>query len=176
MNADSVRSLWLNVISQAIRDATTGSSDELVTADRLEARRWLTTPSADFDEVCGLAELEPHKVRSFAASQIEEADRGGVKSRSRRREVTRTRAASRNAKVYTIGGESRTIREWAESVGINIHTLHSRLSYGWTLEDALATEVNLKPRRGVDKDFRKQGLGPVRDHRARSAENRVLSQ
>jgi hypothetical protein len=71
--------LWLNVILQAITDATRRlnrpTNDNLNSRlDVLRAREWFTVPSKDFDAVCELADLNPEAVRAFAERQIKLAD------------------------------------------------------------------------------------------------------
>src|SRR4051812_5608949 len=55
--------LWRAVIAQAIEDATrerpVGENGRRPELERKRARDWLTLPSADFDNVCALAELHP---------------------------------------------------------------------------------------------------------------------
>lgn len=43
----------------------------------------------------------------------------------------------RNNRLITYKGETKTLYEWAEKVGINPHTLESRFRRGWTVEKAL---------------------------------------
>lgn len=71
----SDKALWRAVIQQAITDAaqplsTKRRSDRL---DQMRTREWLTEPNSDFEDVCGLAELDPSKVRKYALSLIAEA-------------------------------------------------------------------------------------------------------
>ncbi len=49
------RTLWLSVIEQAVRDARSSAA----TADRVDARRWLTTDTIDLRLVCAYAGLDP---------------------------------------------------------------------------------------------------------------------
>ena len=39
--------------------------------------------------------------------------------------------------VFTVGGESRTIREWSEATGISQNTIYARLARGWSVEEAV---------------------------------------
>jgi len=49
----------------------------------------------------------------------------------------------RNNKLITFNGETRCITEWAEKIGIEMGTLHRRLTYtNWTVEKSLTTPVN----------------------------------
>lgn len=45
------------------------------------------------------------------------------------------------ATIITFGGESASITEWAEQLGISYVTLQKRLKRGWSAEDALLTPV-----------------------------------
>jgi len=50
---------------------------------------------------------------------------------------------TRESRILTLGGKSMTIAEWAEVTGIPAHTIHSRLSRGQSVTDAL-TKPNRK--------------------------------
>lgn len=43
--------------------------------------------------------------------------------------------------LYSVHGQSKTLRDWADAVGISYQTLIARLRSGWTLEDALTRPV-----------------------------------
>ena len=47
-------------------------------------------------------------------------------------------------KPITFNGETRSIPEWAEKVGILKYTLHKRLRSGWSVERALTTPIDSK--------------------------------
>lgn len=47
----------------------------------------------------------------------------------------------RTNKVLTYRGEAKTMKEWAEVLGINYHTLKARIRRGWDMETALAQET-----------------------------------
>lgn len=76
------KQLWSSVINQALEDAVTPRT-ERSTNDIDTARRWLTTPSKDFDFVCECAGLEPWQVRAHAQSEIEKANTNPRKLRQR---------------------------------------------------------------------------------------------
>lgn len=71
----SDKALWRAVIQQAITDATLPLSTKRrsVRLDQIRTREWLTEPNTDFEEVCGLAELDPIKVRKHVLPLIAEA-------------------------------------------------------------------------------------------------------
>ena len=175
--------LWGAVITQAIEDATRRvpcgleGKPKAIARARREAREWLTTPSADFDDVCALAELDPRKVRAFAAERIAAADANGIAApppARPRRPSRHVRIGWRKgenhprAKVIEFNGEQHTITEWAQKIGIAPHTLTFRLK-NWTLERALTTP-------GAGRNFRET----ERDRRgilnARVPENRVFAE
>lgn len=48
---------------------------------------------------------------------------------------------------FEFGGERKTVLAWAEQYGLDRHSLRKRLNAGWTMERALTTPVNKKPRK-----------------------------
>ncbi len=48
---------------------------------------------------------------------------------------------TRRNRIFSIGGQSQCLRDWALEVGLNYETLRSRLAAGLTLEFALARKV-----------------------------------
>lgn len=71
----SDKALWRAVIQQAVTDATLSLSTKRrsVRLDQMRTREWLTEPNNDFEEVCGLAELDPIKVRKHVLPLIAKA-------------------------------------------------------------------------------------------------------
>lgn len=124
MDADvnSCTQLWCAVVMQAFDDATTNSKSSAL--DRTQARTWLTTPSKDFNDVCRFAGFEPEDIRSRALKLIAEADNGIPKAQ--------------RGRVLTHNGESLTILEWCERLGIDRGTIHARLRQGLPLDRVLA--------------------------------------
>lgn len=64
---DDLRRIWQNVVLQAIRDATTQpikDRKDSIIAHR-EARIWLDGQTAEFNEVCTLAGIDPEAVRRW---------------------------------------------------------------------------------------------------------------
>lgn len=49
------------------------------------------------------------------------------------------RSATSNTPIYTCGGESLTMKQWAERLAMNVNALHQRMSKGWSLEQTLTT-------------------------------------
>lgn len=71
-------------------------------------------------------------------------DRGYSPSNCRwatHKEQNNNKRTNRN---ITHGGETKTLTQWASSVGINRETLTSRLTAGWPVQDALTTPVDKK--------------------------------
>ena len=60
--AEKERVMWRAVIAQAVKDATEGTTTEIVQ----EAREWLTIDSWEFRLVCEWAGFEPEDVRDRA--------------------------------------------------------------------------------------------------------------
>lgn len=53
----------------------------------------------------------------------------------------------RNNVMLTYKGESLCIEDWSDRTGIDISTLRSRLTRGWTIEDAIEKPIHIKFRR-----------------------------
>ena len=43
----------------------------------------------------------------------------------------------RNNRILTYNGESKTISQWADTIGMRVDTLKSRIYYGWSVKDAI---------------------------------------
>ncbi|WP_407192527.1 hypothetical protein [Bradyrhizobium sp. STM 3566] len=71
----SDKALWRAVVQQAITDATLPLSTKRrsIRVDQMRSREWLIEPNTDFEEVCGLAELDPVRVRKHVLPLIAEA-------------------------------------------------------------------------------------------------------
>jgi len=126
LNAD--RQLWCAVILQQIEDATSSyvrgatnrrQSNKL----RDEARSWLVEPSADFDQTCNLAGLNPVCVRKSAIEQITKSDQ---------------RDGARDVRTVTFDGVTRSLGEWSKVIGIPAAVLHHRFKNGLSPEEVLA--------------------------------------
>ena len=48
-----------------------------------------------------------------------------------------------HAKYITALGETRTIRQWAESSGLTTNCIHQRLNRGWPPDDAVSLQANM---------------------------------
>lgn len=50
----------------------------------------------------------------------------------------------RNSRLVTYKGETLCLSEWAERVGLKVHTLYRRIAIvGWPIEEALTTKVGI---------------------------------
>lgn len=58
----------------------------------------------------------------------------------------------RTNRRVTIDGETMTLMQWAERIGIGYWTVQSRLKYGWPVERALTEPVRKSPRRSSPPD------------------------
>ena len=47
----------------------------------------------------------------------------------------------RTNRLLTYNNKTQTVSQWAEEVGLNKHTLQTRISRGWSVEDALCRPV-----------------------------------
>lgn len=61
--AEDLRKLGVLILMRALRDAVSGLKEKDAQGARMEARQWLTTPSADLDAVCEWVGLNPERVR-----------------------------------------------------------------------------------------------------------------
>ncbi|SHH03850.1 hypothetical protein SAMN02745157_0207 [Kaistia soli DSM 19436] len=127
--ADCARQLWINVIALAIDDATlTAAAQNNKDLVRYQARSWLTKPSADFNEVCHLAGLDPKAVREGAVRCIQAYD-----ANPERAECS-----------YEFEGERHTIAEWSERLGLDRSVLRGRLKSGWPVGEALTAPYGFR--------------------------------
>jgi hypothetical protein len=118
------RTLWANVIAQAVRDATAiptkhYSSSAVTRQERDQARAWLTRPNPDFETVCSLADAEPEKVRTYARARI-------VLSKI----VEPFHQARPRERMIYHNGEARTLAEWSKHLGIHKSTIEARPCQG----------------------------------------------
>lgn len=165
LDAERTRQLWISVIALAVDDAT---ADLVITSEptprakrRDQARRWLTTMSADFAEVCHLAGLDPSAVSEGARRTIEQNDlrrpaprRSSIPQRVPGQKAT----ASGRGRRCAAFGEERTVPEWAELLGLSAPLIYERLKLGWSAEEALTAPVRPRgPNRPLPEMTRPRG-------------------
>lgn len=152
MIQNPTQQLWVSVINQAIEDAIGGVTALNYPKERerakSQARAWLTTPSHDFNEVCALAGLEPDQVRAYAVKRITQADQGIDPSK---KQPKKNRPKKR---FFEFNGKTKSVKEWADEVGMNLRTLNTRLRSGMDIATALTVPV-LKPGDNMKKSASK---------------------
>lgn len=148
------RALWCEVLLRTVQDAVTGVAQVQNKTTRIriceEARRYLTTPSADLAEVCALAGMDMQAVIDRMRKQIAAAPTPEELASSRRQmsssfakppakpKEKRTRFRDQ---PFTIYGETRTASEWCILHGVSMRLVQNRLNNGWTPEDAFFLSV-----------------------------------
>jgi hypothetical protein len=156
--------LWCAVLLNVIEDAQRTITDGMSVGDRadiISARDYLTKPNRDFNLVCSLAGLDPTAVR----------DRLLFPFKEHAPTYATTQTRGRPAMLHTFNGEALTVDQWAIKTGINMHTLHSRLEKGWTIDRALTTPARQRNRRqpGVGNDLSEvRGTGAPRHTQGRA--------
>jgi hypothetical protein len=132
------QTLWCEVLTIATTEAVEGVSSlgygsatsRAVAMDR--ARRYITVPNADFNQVCHMAGLDPIAVREHVSRKIANAP-------SVTAARTKPGRSGRVGKSITHNGEAHTAAGWADIIGISTSTINLRLRKGWTIEAMLAT-------------------------------------
>jgi hypothetical protein len=144
MASSKEKDLWCAVILQAIEDAIEPSQCPAYQRSLLrdQARIWLTHPNKHFRDVCNLAGMDAEQVRTRAKLIIAEADAKPTK-----------RQPKRSARTVECNGLSMTLPEWAKLSGISEESIRSRISRGWSFEEAISIPAGRKRRPGVVKDF-----------------------
>ena len=126
------QALWSEVLYSAVTDAVEGvamigsQSTESRANDNERARRYITVPNADFNQVCHLAGLDPYAVREHVSRQIAKAPTPAELA-----------SARRNGETLTCNGQTRTVTEWSKMIGLTTNTIRNRIKQGWTVEAAL---------------------------------------
>lgn len=103
---DRERVLWVNVVLQAIRDATEAKNSRNADQTRAEARAWFKLSNPDFIESCHCAHLDPDATYEKAMQAIARYD--AMKSSSKRPGV------SSNLQAFEGTGAGRTAQEIPE--------------------------------------------------------------
>jgi hypothetical protein len=130
------QTLWCEVLYKVVTDAVEGASVDAGSRDAATrskqteaARRYITHPNVDFNEVCTLAGLNPIAVREHVTRQIAKAPAPA--------ELTgRNRYKSR---PLTYDGQTLKIAEWSKITGLPLTTLRARVANGWDTTRALTT-------------------------------------
>ena len=148
---DRERVLWVNVVLQAIKDATPSAGFRITEAERRSARAWFRRSNPDFLEVCANAHLDPEATYEKARRAIQRYDAAMANGETYRVEA-KPRTARRGGKVaqlHTIDGVSKMLKQWAEHAGISYIALIGRMSKGRSLAEALAMPKGRHDDRGV---------------------------
>jgi len=147
--------LWMEVLHAAIEDAfqgVRGSSNDITKRLRKvkDARDYLTKPNADFDTVCSLAGMDADAVRSRMQAKLRDAPTP--------EQLVMTKNPASRGKPITHNGETYTLTQWAERIGVAPSLITNRLKKGWTVERALTpARVKGQPPQmaaGVVQNFR----------------------
>ena len=99
--------------------------------------RWLESFQAFIDDV---------GFPPFEKAQLDRIDNDGNYEPNNCRWITEAEQhnnTSRNINI-TYNGETKTLKQWSESIGINYDTLKKRYKMGWSVEDMLTKPVKRK--------------------------------
>ncbi|MEO9335962.1 hypothetical protein ABFT80_00815 [Mesorhizobium sp. SB112] len=154
---DKERILWVNVVLQAIRDATDARGTDHTDFERSRARVWFSLKNPDFIEVCHCANLDPEATLEKAKAAIRRYDEivaAGEEYRLPHNIKDKAPPSTKTpARLITYRGESRTVTAWAKVIGISHSSLLARLSSGHSVEEALSPNFKRKPRRIAGNPF-----------------------
>lgn len=146
---DSERILWVNVVLQAVRDATDGMTSPKNSRDteRRRARAWFSLSNPDFIEVCHCAHLDPDATYQSAMSAIARYDQiiAAGETYSIDRKAGEKPKQQRIVRRYTIGDRSHTVAEWAKISGVQDQTIRQRLQRGLSIEAAISPKIKKTP-------------------------------
>ncbi|WP_156971100.1 hypothetical protein [Beijerinckia mobilis] len=131
-NLDNEKQLWCAVIHQALTDAITSSKAKNSDLIRRKARIWLTEPNDDFNKVCSLAGLEPNPTQTALIQYLADFDSGTLPVK----EVKESKPQKEPIKL-TYQGETKTAKQWSESLGISLTTIMKRYHLGLPIEKIL---------------------------------------
>tara|TARA_R100000935_G_C2841561_1_gene171406 strand:- start:10094 stop:11014 length:921 start_codon:yes stop_codon:yes gene_type:complete len=131
------QAIWTEVLYAAVTDAiegvaSVGYSGDTSRANATErARSYITTPNADFNQVCTMAGLDPVAVREHVSRKIANAP------------TPAELAVINHTLVQTLthNGQTHSIAEWSTITGVSGEAIRKRIKNGWTVEDTLATAV-----------------------------------
>lgn len=184
MTHNPEQALWQEVLYRQIDDALNGPSSLATKEERLavcvEARRYLTTPSAELAHLCELAGIDPaalvDRMRSkiVAAPAPEElvstskAHRAKISAAAKAQTTKMTRVATRE---YTINGETLTLAQWAERTGTSMTIISQRINAGWSAERAILQPLGT--RRNPAKDQKPKLRKPCKPRKPK-ADNRPI--
>lgn len=62
-------------------------------------------------------------------------------------EKHKDKVRKRNTMKITIEGDTKTIPEWAEFLGVSMFLIYKRIERGWTPEEAVCTPPQQRPAR-----------------------------
>lgn len=140
---DAERALWVNVVLQAIRDATDTSGERHPAVIRSRARLWFNLRNPDFVEVCNCAQLDPEATLEKARAAFARYDASGsAMPRNSASPLVRTGKQNRKPKLYTVNGESKSVAEWADKIGLSHGALRTRIR----LTGSIAAAVSIPGR------------------------------
>jgi hypothetical protein len=143
VTTDRERVMWVNVVLQAIRDATEATSSNHPDYDRAQARAWFKPCNPDFIEVCHNAHLDPEAVYQKAKQAIARYDAAIAKGEryalpyDKVREDNSPGKPKREPIRITFNGETLSPEQWSLRTGIKAETIRHRLSAGFQPEQLL---------------------------------------
>lgn len=174
------RDLWQSVLLVTIQDALYGPAAADVshkiarTQVCAQARHYLTQPSDDLAEVCGLAGIDMQALIDRLRPQIaaapspeELAETPGRKTVAKPR-VRKPKPVPFRDQQFTIDGETRSAADWCNLHGVRLTTAQARLrQLGWPAERAFTLAANEARSQANQKS--RQSFNPSVPRRKRSA-------
>lgn len=91
-----------------------------------------------------LADMGP---RPSPEHSIEREENDGPYSKANCKWATRVEQSNnrRSNRLVTLRGETKSLSDWTQTIGISYWVAHSRLKRGWSVEDALLIPAHAKP-------------------------------